>query len=268
MRSLCTKNWSATAPAILAPFATLVVYAIIAVAQKDDTLLASHAFASMSLISLITYSLNVFCTALPSCMQGVACFGRIEKYLLRKLSFMPLLLPSPPSESSEHSMPLVNFPSTSPEAAIITFEGADICWSADSPDAILHELNLTIRPGFTAIVGSVASGKSTLLATMLGETTLRRGSMTPSLCGVAFCSQTPWIMNDTIRHNITGGSGFDQKWYEFSVSCCALREDIDRMPAGDRSIAGSNGAALSGGQKQRVVHNSETPSITCSRHQD
>ncbi|KAJ5976667.1 hypothetical protein N7501_000009 [Penicillium viridicatum] len=241
-----------TAPAIIAPFATLAVYAIIAVAKKDDTLLASHAFASMSLISLITYSLNVLCTALPSLMQGVACFTRIEKYLLRKRLFMPLFLPSPPSESSEHSMQLGKISSNSPEAAIITLKGADICWSGDSPDIILHKLNLNIRPGFTAIVGSVASGKSTLLATILGETALRSGSMTPSLSGVAFCSQTPWIMNDTIRHNITGGSEFDQEWYKFCVSCCALREDIDKMPAGDQSIAGSNGAALSGGQKQRV----------------
>ena len=243
-----SKRCLANAPAILAPFATLAVYAIIAVVQKDDTLLASHAFASISLIGIITYSLNVLCTALPSCMQGVACFGRIEKYLLRKPC-----LPSVPSESLGESISLENLPSATSKAVIITFEEADICWSAESHDAVLHKLSLTIRPGLTAIIGAVASGKSTLLATMIGETTLRSGSITPSLSGIAFCSQTPWIMNDTIRNNITGGHGFDQEWYEFSISCCALRGDIDRMPEGDQSIAGSNGVALSGGQKQRVV---------------
>lgn len=103
-------------------------------------------------------------------MQGVACFDRIEKYLLRKPC-----LPSATSESLEDSILLENLPSTTLKAPIITYEEADICWSADSFDTVLHKLSLTIRPGLTAVVGAVASGKSTLLATIIGETTLRSG---------------------------------------------------------------------------------------------
>jgi ATP-binding cassette subfamily C (CFTR/MRP) protein 1 len=33
-------------------------------------------------------------------------------------------------------------------------------------------------------------------------------------------------MNDTIRQNITGGSAFDQKWFEFTISACGLEEDL------------------------------------------
>lgn len=55
-------------------------------------------------------------------------------------------------------------------------------------------------------------------------------------------------MDNTIQRNITGGLALDQKWYDFSVSSCCLQEDVDGLPRGDQTVAGSNGMALSGGQ--------------------
>jgi len=268
----------------LAPFVTFSVYTIISVVRKDEGLLGAQAFASISLISLVTMPVMMFCQALPNCMQAAACFGRIEKYLLKEWTAPPDL--PPPTVTSEHrnAVPLQQQPATmsSPDstAAHIKFIDADISWSRDASEPVLEGLNLEIRPGLTAIIGPVASGKSTLLASMIGETVLKKGSVTPSsLSGVAFCTQTPWIMNDSIRRNITGGLAFDQKWYEFSVSSSGLQDDIDRMPGGDQTRAGSNGSSLSGGQRQRVVSCTtypvlrQRPSIDgfcligpCSRH--
>ena len=137
--------------------------------------------------------------------------------------------------------------------SLVSFEGADISWSSDSSELALQDLELSIRPGLTAITGPVGSGKSTLLQSIIGETIVKRGTVTYLQCGVAFCSQTAWIMDDTIRRNIVGDTSFDQKWYDFSLESCGLQEDITRMPRGDETIAGSNGTSLSGGQRQRVV---------------
>lgn len=245
----------ANIPTTLAPFTTFLVYEIIAAVKKDETVLSAQAFASLSLISLLTSPLLTFCQALPTFFQAVSCFDRIDAYLSKQpasmfaspLSSQSLAFPPDQTELGNLGPPPVS------TGTIISFSHADIAWSRESK-LVLQDLSLVIRPGFTAITGAVAAGKSTLLWSMIRETTLKRGSMTPQiLSGVAFCSQTPWVMNETIRENITGGLDFDQKWYDYSVSCCGLEEDLARMPGGDQATAGSNGSSLSGGQRQRVV---------------
>jgi ABC-type bacteriocin/lantibiotic exporter with double-glycine peptidase domain len=136
-----------------------------------------------------------------------------------------------------------------------SFLSADISWLSDAPEPVLLNLNLNVKSGFTAIVGPVGSGKSTLLETLIGETIITRGRVVSNISKVAFCSQSPWITDDTIRHNIVGTANleFDPKWYEFSVASCGLQQDLAGLPAGDQTVAGSNGLALSGGQRQRVV---------------
>ncbi|KAH8668572.1 ABC transporter [Xylariales sp. PMI_506] len=242
-------------PSSFAPFATFVVYAIIALVRKDQTLLSSQAFASLSLINLVTNPLLYFCQGLPSCAQAVACFGRIELYCLKNpISVQPSSTYSLRPDSSDGSTPLRELSSTQNLSSnLASFEQADISWSEEASEPVLRDLTLTIPQGLTAVIGPVASGKSTLLQSMIGETTLKRGTISTIQSGVAFCAQTPWMMDDTIRRNITGDSPFDQKWYEFSVSCCGLQGDLERMPRGDQTIAGSNGASLSGGQRQRVA---------------
>lgn len=237
---------------------TFTVYAIIAVVKKDEGLLGAQAFASLSLISLVTMPLILFSSALSTFTQGVACFERVENYLLKQPSSAssgPPPLPGLPS--GDGATPLGQLqpsPKTGSKHSIAFFQDAVISWSADASEPVMRGLTLTIPSGLTAIVGPVASGKSTLVASILGETKMCRGSMTTHApLGIAFSGQTPWIMNDTIRHNITGGVDFDQKWYDFSVLSSGLQSDLDGMPAGDFTRAGSNGTSLSGGQRQRVA---------------
>jgi ABC-type multidrug transport system fused ATPase/permease subunit len=77
--------------------------------------------------------------------------------------------------------------------------------------------------------------------------------MSPFSTSVAYCPQTPWIMNDTIRQNIVGPAAYDPKWYNFVIRACALESDFENIAGGDLSKAGSSGITLSGGQKQRIV---------------
>ncbi|KAK9777262.1 putative ATP-binding cassette transporter [Seiridium cardinale] len=242
------------APVTLAPFITFVVYIIIAVVSKSETLLSAQAFASLSLISLATAPLIRFCQALPSLAQAAACFGRIETFCLKESTFEETNLSVSPAGSSKDTLVLREMRYRQPEKGgpLMIFEHAHIAWDSNS-SPVLQDLTLELPSGLTAIVGPVASGKSTLLWTILGETKLNAGSMTSAVTRAAFCSQTPWIMDDTIRHNITLGMEFDQEWYNFSLDYSCLQGDLDALPRRDFTAAGSNGVSLSGGQRQRLA---------------
>ncbi|KAM0816494.1 putative ATP-binding cassette transporter [Seiridium cardinale] len=242
------------APVTLAPFITFVVYIIIAVVSKSETLLSAQAFASLSLTSLATAPLIRFCQALPSLAQAAACFGRIETFCLKESTFEETNLSVSPAGSSKDTLVLREMRYRQPEKGgpLMIFEHAHIAWDSNS-SPVLQDLTLELPSGLTAIVGPVASGKSTLLWTILGETKLKAGSMTSAVTRAAFCSQTPWIMDDTIRHNITLGMEFDQEWYNFSLDYSCLQGDLDALPRRDFTAAGSNGVSLSGGQRQRLA---------------
>ncbi|KAI0128261.1 P-loop containing nucleoside triphosphate hydrolase protein [Xylariales sp. AK1849] len=241
-------------PVTLAPLITFIVYAIIAVTTKSETLLSSQAFASLSLISLATSPLIRFCQALPSLVQAAACFGRIEHFCLKGSAFDETDSLAGPAGSSKADLDLreMYFRPLGKDDHLMAFERADIAWDSES-SPVLRDLTLRLPSGLTAIVGPVASGKSTLLWTILGETTLKAGSMTSAVSRAAFCAQTPWIIDETIRYNVTLGLEFDQDWYSFSVTCSCLQGDLDNLPRGDLTLAGSDGASLSGGQRQRVA---------------
>lgn len=103
-----------------------------------------------------------------------------------------------------------------------------------------------------AITGPIGCGKSTALKRVLSANRLREYCPSPS-AGVAYCSQTPWIYEGTIRDNIIGQSEFDNKWYDSILRACELEVDINSIPEGDATMVGSRGSKLSGGQRQRIV---------------
>ena len=83
----------------------------------------------------------------------------------------------------------------------------------------------TTTPQLYGIVGSVGSGKSSLLSAILGEMECESGKVSlpykppssdPSSSPgyVAYASQTPWVVNDTLRGNVTFGRPYDEERYQ------------------------------------------------------
>ena len=223
--------------------------------------MTAQAFTSLSLISLLTLPVLTFIQAVPSLVQCIGCFERIQHFLelephARVSSDEDFSSTSgcntPTFETSGIEMSDQTSPSVKPKT-LIKMHNATFAWSRQK-GPVLHNINLDIKTSkILLITGSVGSGKSTLLESLLGETLLLRGqtSLIPSF--VAYCGQEPWLMNDTIRNNICLVSDFDQKWYDHVVWLCALHFDLKTIPYGDRQAVGSKGVTLSGGQKQRIV---------------
>ncbi|KAI8865768.1 P-loop containing nucleoside triphosphate hydrolase protein, partial [Ramicandelaber brevisporus] len=144
------------------------------------------------------------------------------------------------------------------EAASSDCESADEKPSADDVTGPaenvfkLPQFSLTVKRGsLVAVVGSVGSGKSSLLAAMIGE--MRRTGGTLQLGGtLSYAQQTPWIQNATVRDNILFGRAYDEARYNHVVKVCELERDFQVLPAGDATEIGEKGVNLSGGQKHRV----------------
>ncbi|KAF8199630.1 ATP-binding cassette transporter YOR1 [Pholiota molesta] len=107
------------------------------------------------------------------------------------------------------------------------------------------------RGQLVAIVGSVGSGKTSLLQGLIGEMRKTAGSVTFG-GSVGYCPQSAWIQNATIRENICFGRPFEEDRYWDAVRASCLEPDLEMLPNGDLTEVGEKGISLSGGQKQRL----------------
>ncbi|ETM37430.1 hypothetical protein L914_16016, partial [Phytophthora nicotianae] len=153
-------------------------------------------------------------------------------------------------EMDYNSLP--SSPSTLSMRASISGVGADTR-DREQQSFRLEGVNLEIDPGsLVMIIGTVGAGKSSLLNALLGEMTLKRGSL--DLRGdVSYVSQETWIRNLDVRDNILFGEPFDAERYETVLEASELAMDLHALPYGDRTEIGERGINLSGGQKARVA---------------
>ncbi|KAI4250312.1 MAG: hypothetical protein LQ352_005379 [Teloschistes flavicans] len=159
----------------------------------------------------------------------------------------------------------------------IVFEDATVAWPSDSQGEhldrfILKNIDLKFPARKLSVIsGSTGSGKSLLLAAILGEADKISGTVraprAPSQrydyransanwiidSAVAFVAQIPWIENATIRDNILFGLPFDKSRYDKIFSACALTKDLAILPDGELTDIGANGINLSGGQRWRIT---------------
>ncbi|XP_053066337.1 ATP-binding cassette sub-family C member 12 isoform X5 [Acinonyx jubatus] len=121
-----------------------------------------------------------------------------------------------------------------------------------SPTSVLHNISFVVRKGkILGICGNVGSGKSSLIAALLGQMQLQQGIV--ALNGtVAYVSQQAWIFHGNVRENILFGEKYDHQRYQHAVRVCALQKDLSNLPYGDLTEIGERGLNLSGGQRQRI----------------
>ncbi|KAL2196226.1 P-loop containing nucleoside triphosphate hydrolase protein [Corynascus similis CBS 632.67] len=116
----------------------------------------------------------------------------------------------------------------------------------------LQNLNFEIgRNELVAVIGTVGSGKTSLLAALAGDMRQTSGEV---ILGAArsFCPQYAWIQNATVQENILFGKEMDREWYSDVIRACALQPDLDMLPNNDMTEIGERGITISGGQKQRL----------------
>jgi len=165
------------------------------------------------------------------------------------------------------------------KADTVSFEDAAIAWPSDDFEEdddryVLRNVSLSFPDKELSVIsGRTGSGKSLLLASILGESDVLDGVIkvprAPSLhdrydhkatredwiihTAIAFVAQVPWIENATIKDNVLFGLPFDGRRYQKVLSSCALEKDFDMLPDGELTEIGANGINLSGGQRWRIT---------------
>eukprot|EP00927_Polykrikos_kofoidii_P068563 TRINITY_DN6390_c0_g1_i3.p1 TRINITY_DN6390_c0_g1~~TRINITY_DN6390_c0_g1_i3.p1 ORF type:complete len:1314 (-),score=172.02 TRINITY_DN6390_c0_g1_i3:281-4147(-) len=139
--------------------------------------------------------------------------------------------------------------------------------------ATLPSLSLEVPRGeLWVIVGELGSGKSSVLAALLGAlsvvSSVKDSSAVDESIGEAviatgpsrsYVAQEPLIINASVRDNILFGADLAgteeeiQTAYLSAVEAAALEQDLLILPAGDATEIGEKGVNLSGGQKARIA---------------
>lgn len=133
----------------------------------------------------------------------------------------------------------------------VIFKNVSAKWDAKTQSGI-HNLTLEAHENqLIAISGPVASGKSTLLLTILRELDIHSGNLLINGV-VSYSAQDPWLFDATIRQNILFTEPFDTNRYLNVIRICGLEHDIRSLPLADLTIVGESGICLSGGQKSRI----------------
>jgi ABC-type multidrug transport system fused ATPase/permease subunit len=256
---------------LLITMTTLFFYTVV----FKNSLENSVAFPALAVFGILRMPLDRVSDMISFVLQAHVSVLRVDKFLAQR-------------ETGKYSQLL----GTEHQNSKIGFENTTLVWSSgeseDPPESPPEGVPmLSIRPriyfrlanldisfhseSLNVVYGPSGSGKSSLLLALLGEMDLLRGQIFLPLqdhdlqqrasvnlgklhTGItAYCSQEPWILNQSVRRNIIFGSPFDGKRYEMVLNACALSQDIAALDKGDQTMAGDNGARLSGGQKQRVA---------------
>ncbi|KAK6854265.1 hypothetical protein PG995_009358 [Apiospora arundinis] len=247
---LIASAFFAWIPGVFSPFVTF--------AFASQRLGATKIFTSLSYVILLADPLAMIFQSVPQIIAGLACIGRIQKYLecetrndFRSVihaneASIPTAAEEPTPEPGKGTLTSGNRPA-------ITINEASYGWTPES--MVLRDINAKFSSSaLTIVCGPVGCGKTSLCKALLGEIPFHSGRMHlhTSYRRIGFCDQTPFLYNGSIRHNIIGFSPFDEKRYHEVLMATMLDVDLEGLPSGEMTNVGSNGITLSGGQKQRV----------------
>mmetsp|Transcript_876 Transcript_876/g.1744 ORF Transcript_876/g.1744 Transcript_876/m.1744 type:complete len:1390 (+) Transcript_876:165-4334(+) len=166
-------------------------------------------------------------------MQNVSCPWNHVTQVLPK-SEAPL-------QQNDNIIDNVESAATSPQ-----HNGPSLSWA-------LHDATVDFEyQSLTAVIGPVGGGKSALIQALVQELPVTSGSLRRGYKTLAYASQDAWVMDGTIRENITMGHEYNAIWYEEVIQACCLSLDFTQLRDGDQTVVGDRGVQLSGGQRARV----------------
>lgn len=146
----------------------------------------------------------------------------------------------------------------------ITFQ--NVCFSFDSREILKHiSFSVPIRSK-VAIIGSNGSGKSTIINLLLRFLEPKSGNIEIENIDIknvnlndyramfSVVSQNPYLFNATIKENIDlGNNNKNNKHLSYVYQKSGIVGYLGKLPNGEHSIIGNNGAKLSGGEKQKLA---------------
>ncbi|KAF2788588.1 P-loop containing nucleoside triphosphate hydrolase protein [Melanomma pulvis-pyrius CBS 109.77] len=229
---------------------------------ENKALIPSVAFTALSLFQILRIPLDQLADMVAHVQEAKVSVDRIEEYLDEPETdkYSQLIA----NKEDEDGQPMIGF-----KNGTFSWGGKDMNDKASAEAFKLMDLNIKFKVGaLNVVVGPTGSGKTSLLMALLGEMTKLKGDVyLPGGCSredlkpdpitgltesIAYCAQQAWLVNGTIKDNITFASQWDAKRYNDVLVACSLQRDLRILDAGDQTLVGEKGVTLSGGQKQRI----------------
>ncbi|XP_065205465.1 multidrug resistance-associated protein 1-like [Planococcus citri] len=212
----------------------VVTFAVYVLSDEKNVLDARTVFVSLSLFNVLKLPFYSISPMVSNLVQSRVSIKRINKFL--------------------NSEDLNNWNSVTHDdrSEALVIEHGTFSWVGNEPLPTLRDINVKINQGaLVAVVGPVGSGKSSLLSAFLGEM-YKLSGVVNTIGTVAYVPQEAWILNTTVKDNITFGEAVKGRYYDRVLEACALKPDLETFPGGDLTEIGVKGINLSGGQKQRL----------------
>uniref|UniRef100_A0A6Q2ZIN7 ATP-binding cassette sub-family B member 6 n=1 Tax=Esox lucius TaxID=8010 RepID=A0A6Q2ZIN7_ESOLU len=227
--ALCVYTWAALP--IVISILTFITYVLL-----GHQLTAAKVFTTLALVGMLILPLNSFPWVLNSTLEAKVSLDRIQRFI--KLPDQDL--------GAYYSHGTV----------VLVYDRGTFSWLGPGRPGQTPEREAEGDTGLlVVVVGKVGCGKSSLLAAITGELSRLGGTVYVQgrEDGFGLAAQEPWIQHATVRDNILFGRDYDSGFYQAVVEACALTDDLNILPNGDRTEVGENGVTLSGGQKARLA---------------
>ncbi len=226
-------TWSTTP--FLVSCSTFAVFVL----TKDEPLTTEIVFPALTLFNLLGFPLAVLPMVITSIIEATVAVGRLTSF------FTAEELQADAVQTKECA---VNMGDES-----VRIRDATFTWDRNESRNCLEDIDFVAHKGeLSCVVGRVGAGKSSFLQAILGDIWKIHGELVVH-GATAYVAQSPWVMNASVKENITFGHRWDPHFYQRTIHACAFVEDLKTLPDGDQTEVGERGISLSGGQKARLT---------------
>lgn len=241
---------------VAVPIACTIFTFFVYVTYQGQELTIPVAFTALTLFTMLRSPLDVIPSFAMSILRAIVSVRRLESYLAE--------------EEIEDCISSIKRRGDIPNGRYqddtdspLSIDKGHFSWESFSQASnkntfALRDITLTFPSvGLSVIEGPTASGKSSLLAALLGE--MRRTAGNQSIpkfgkegqCLFSFAGQVPWVeAGKSVKNNILFITPYEEHRYDMVVQACALKDDFQEWQDGDETRISKE--TLSGGQKARI----------------